>query len=196
MTDLPFPLSGLWHVHTDRTDGCHSPERLVAFADEARFPLIGFTEHVRRELTYDFADLAARARGAAADRDVECLVGIEAKVLDTDGTLDVDPDTLDRADVVYAAYHGTPFSRSAYVESVHGMLSNPAVDVWAHPFRYPDREGFDLAADTRESILAAVADHDVRFELNLRRPTTRVGHADLAGVPKIVGYDLHDIDRW
>lgn len=193
----PAVHSGLWHVHTDRTDGANSVAELVAFAAEREFPLLGVVEHVRRDLTYDFDALVRDVRRHASANDIEHAVGCEAKVLDVDGTLDVDEATRDSADVVYAAYHGTPFSRDEYVESVRAMLANPDVDVWAHPFAYAQREGFDLGPDERAAVLDAVRTNDVFFELNLRRPTTAVSLRDeLADVPTVVGHDLHDVERW
>jgi len=193
----PHLHSGLWHVHTDRTDGAHTVEELVAFAAERGFPLIGVVEHVRRDLTYDFDALRREVRERASDRGLEWAVGCEAKVLDDDGTLDVATGTRETADVVYAAYHGGSFDRDEYVESVHAMLANPAVDVWAHPFDYARRAGFELEPAARAAILESIRENDVRFEVNLRRPTTVATLRDgLADLPTVVGYDLHEIDRW
>ncbi|WP_313696289.1 PHP domain-containing protein [Halorarum halobium] len=189
--------SGLWHVHTERTDGENSVTELVAFADDRGFPLLGITEHVRREPTYDFDALYEEGKRAAAAADLECAVGCEAKVLDADGTLDASEGTLDRADVVYAAYHGTPFSRDEYLESVHAMLENPAVDVWAHPWSYADGQGYEIDADERAAVLEAVRENDVLFELNVQRPPDGFDpRTELRDVRTVVGYDLHDLDRW
>jgi len=188
--------SGLWHVHTDVTDGEHDPETLLAAARQAGFPAIGFAEHVCREPTYDFVAFADRIDRLAADDDLDCLVGCEATVLDTDGSLDATDEVLDRADVVYAAYHGRSFSQSAYVDGVLGMLENPVVDVWAHPFDYADRRGFDVTDDQRDRILDGLCEHGVCFELNMRRPTRVVPRASLGSVPTIPGYDLHDLSNW
>lgn len=193
----PSLLTGLWHVHTDRTDGEHSLPDLLDFAATSGFRQVTIAEHVRRELTYDFADLYAEAKRLAADRDLTCLVGCEAKVLDRDGTLDASPATLRRADVVYAAFHGSRFDRAAYLEAVTATLANPTVDVWAHPFAYATRNGLELGAEERDRLLDAVREHGVLFELNLRRPATEVvPWASLRGVRKVIGYDLHDVGNW
>lgn len=193
----PFLLTGLWHVHTDRTDGANTVPELVAFAAEHGFPLIAITEHVRRDLDYDFDALYAEAKARADERALTCLVGCETKVLDESGTLDASPATLDRADIVYAAYHGTPFSNEAYLESIPAMLANPAVDVWAHPFDYLDRRGYTVTADQLDGVLDAIRTNEVLFELNLRRPLPRVVRwRDLRHLRKIIGHDLHDIAQW
>ncbi|MFB6164759.1 MAG: PHP domain-containing protein [Haloarculaceae archaeon] len=200
MTDLGgyerYRLSGLWHVHTDRTDGVHSVAELVEFAAEAGFPLLGIVEHVRRELDYDFDALADRAQALAAEADLACAVGCEAKVLDADGRLDVAPATRERADVVYAAYHGTAFSREEYLESIHATLSNPHVDVWAHPWSYARKRGFEITDAERDAVLETLREAGVYYEVNLSRPSGVVGRPALSGLPRIVGYDLHDLSNW
>lgn len=193
----PYLLSGLWHVHTARTDGEHTVEELVGFATAAEFPLLGIVEHVREELTYDFESLVSAATAAAAETDLTCVVGCEAKVLDTAGRLDASDETLAQSDVVYAAYHGTTFTRREYLESVHAMLSNPVVDVWAHPWAYARKRGFDIGAAERAAVYATLEDHGVRFEMNLRRPPTPTADpAELRDLPRIVGYDLHSLAAW
>lgn len=190
-------LSGLWHVHTDRTDGRNSVAELVSFAVEEEFPLLGIVEHVRREPTYDFDALYADAKRAAEGEDLRCVVGCEAKVLDVDGTLDAPESVLERADVVYAAYHGTPFSREAYLDSVLATIENPAVDVWAHPWSYALGEGYEIDSDDRAAAYDALREHDVLFERNLQRPPVPFDRrAELRDVRTVVGYDLHDVHDW
>lgn len=192
-----YLLSGLWHVHTERTDGNDSVADLVAFADASGFPLLGVVEHVRRDPTYDFDALVDEVKRRTRERDVRGVVGCEAKVLDADGTLDVSAATRRAADVVYAAFHGTSFSRGEYLRAVQAVLENPDVDVWAHPWSYAERAGYAVTREEREAILGSLREHQVLFELNLRRPTpTLVHHDELRDVPRIVGYDLHDLERW
>lgn len=190
-------LSGLWHVHTELTDGEDSAAELVDFAVENRFPLLGITEHVRRDLTYDFDALYEAAKQAASDEDLRCVVGCEAKVLDSDGTLDVSEETLARSDIVYAAYHGVPFSREEYVASIRAMLATPDVDVWAHPWSYAEEKGYTISADERAEIYRTMRENDVLFELNLRRrPMGFDPRRELRDVRPIIGYDLHGVDQW
>lgn len=190
-------LSGLWHVHTELTDGTDSAAALVEFAGDNGFPLLGITEHVRRDPTYDFDALYEAAKRAASDEDLRCVVGCEAKVLDSDGTLDVSEGVLERADIVYAAYHGVPFSRDEYVASIHAMLANPDVDVWAHPWSYAGDKGYAISADERAEIHREMRENDVLFELNLqRRPMGFDPRRELRDVRPIIGYDLHDAGQW
>lgn len=190
----PYLLSGLWHVHTDVTDGANGVDELLSFAADRQFPLIGFAEHVRRSPTYDFMAFYESVNEQAEAYDLECVVGCEAKVLNAAGDLDVSSAVADRADLVYAAYHGTPFDEETYVESVRAMLANPIVDVWAHPFAYAVREGFSLSRGTVETLLERAATENVLVEYSLRHET--LPPADSVEYVDVVGYDLHDLERW
>lgn len=192
----PYRLSGLWHVHTDVTDGANSPREILEFAAENNFPLVGFTEHLRADPTYDFATFYDRTKELSEGFDLECVVGCEVKVLNEDGELDATEADLARADVVYAAYHGTPFEKPAYVESVYAMLERPVVDVWAHPFTYATREGFDLEDRQIRRILEHATDHDVLVEQNLRYDLPEGVSTPLREYRGIVGYDIHDLENW
>lgn len=191
-----YLLSGLWHVHTEVTDGRNDVETVVEFAVDNRFPMIGFVEHIRRSPSYDFEEFYRSAKRSAREYDIECAVGCEAKVTNGVGEIDVSDADLDRSDVVYAAYHGTPFSRTEYVESLYATLSNPDVDVWAHPFSYAFRKGFEIPDREVESVLECAVSNEVLVEYNLNHeidPSTARAVRERCGV---IGYDLHDIDRW
>jgi DNA polymerase (family 10)/putative hydrolase len=81
---------GDWHCHTDYTDGASSVDDYCRTARANGLDLLVFSEHVRRELDYDFDAFCADVE-AARERydDLTLLVGCEAKALDSDGTLDV-----------------------------------------------------------------------------------------------------------
>lgn len=191
-----YLMSGLWHVHTEITDGKNSVRELFEFATENEFPFIGFVEHIRKDPTYDFATFTERVHARAREYDIDCAVGCEAKVMSEDGELDVSEEDVRRADVVYAAYHGTPFGRSEYLESAYAMLENPIVDVWAHPFAYPHREGLGIPLDTVTDVLEYAEKKDVLVEYNLRYDLPPPVAKRCRAHGGIIGYDLHDVDRW
>lgn len=49
-----FLIKGEWHVHTCYTDGQNTIDECCQKAVEIGIPLIAFTEHVRKNLNYDF----------------------------------------------------------------------------------------------------------------------------------------------
>jgi len=67
--------------------------------------LIAFTEHVRRNLDYDFDDFVAEVYSAKDKFDLEILAGCEAKVVDSEGRLDVSDDILKECEIVLGVFH-------------------------------------------------------------------------------------------
>ncbi len=188
--------SGLWHVHTNVTDGQNTVGELLTFATENRFPLIGFVEHIRCQPTYDFADFYESVTDRAAEYDIKCAVGCEAKVVNAAGEIDVSSEDRQRADLVYAAFHGTEFDRSTYLESVYAVLENPDVDVWAHPFAYAQRKGFGISPSTVTEVFECAEKNDVLVEYNLKYDLSPALSRRCREYAGIIGYDLHDVDNW
>lgn len=66
---------------------------------------------------------------------VKILYGAEANIMDTDGTLDIEPSILSKLDVVIASMHTEtfePISRKAHTQAYINALENPYVDIIGH----------------------------------------------------------------
>ena len=99
-----YLLKGDWHVHTNYTDGKNTVFEYCKQAEENGLELIAFTEHVRKKLDYDFDDFVAEVYSAKDKFDLEILAGCEAKVLDSEGTLDVSDDILKECEIVLGVF--------------------------------------------------------------------------------------------
>jgi putative hydrolase len=106
---VPFPTldrgSDL-HVHSTFSDGKSTPEENLVSAAEHGLHTIGMVDHVRRDTTY-LPDFAAAVRALDGTAGLKVLLGVEAKVLDTDGTVDV-PADMPSLDYVLVADHQVP----------------------------------------------------------------------------------------
>lgn len=112
-----------YHIHTNITDGLLSPKEIVMNAKKIGIKNIVITEHIRRISTYDwfkFRDdiLDIKPNG------INVTVGIETKVLNSKGDLDVSKDVLENVDIILGAVHG--------VQHVEWLL-NSDCDIIAHP---------------------------------------------------------------
>jgi putative hydrolase len=100
-----------FHVHSTFSDGASTLAENVAAARERRLRTLCLVDHVRRDTTWlpDFAAAVAAIRDQQArDRQgPRVLSGVEAKILDTEGRLDVPP-VLDGIDLVLIADHQFP----------------------------------------------------------------------------------------
>lgn len=87
----PLDLRTDWHTHTDTTDGAASPWQMVQAAFAAGLDRLHVTDHVRAGSTWvpEYVAEIARVRGLGA---VEVVCGVEAKILDVKGTVDLPPD--------------------------------------------------------------------------------------------------------
>ena len=94
------------HVHSTFSDGADTLEQNLAAATAAGLRRLGCVDHVRRDTTYvpDYVRAVTTLRRATT---IELTIGVEAKVLDAAGTLDV-PAALDGVDRVYVADHQYP----------------------------------------------------------------------------------------
>jgi putative hydrolase len=95
-------------VHSTFSDGRDTIEVNVAEAERVGLVAMTCVDHVRRSTDWVPDYVAAVARvGAATPIELRC--GVEAKLLDTSGRLDL-PDELDGVDAIYAADHQVPLA--------------------------------------------------------------------------------------
>jgi putative hydrolase len=103
MIDLAHDL----HVHSHFSDGDDGiPENLAA-AESAGVTRLGCVDHVRRDTMW-VAEYVGAVREAQRSTAVVLTAGLEAKILDRQGALDLPADYRD-ADVIYAADHQFPW---------------------------------------------------------------------------------------
>jgi histidinol phosphatase-like PHP family hydrolase len=108
-----------YHIHTNQVDGTLTAPEIINMAHSANTK-IAITEHIRRSPSYNWFAF----RDSIKQLDSKVLVGVEAKVLDAQGTLDVPDDVLREADIVLGSVHS--------VGKVEWLL-NSKCDIIAHP---------------------------------------------------------------
>jgi putative hydrolase len=96
------------HVHSTFSDGRDPIEANVAEAEALGLTQLTCVDHVRADTRW-VPDYLAAVRRIDGGTDVELRCGIEAKLLDTAGALDL-PAGIEGVDAVYAADHQVPFS--------------------------------------------------------------------------------------
>ncbi len=213
------------HVHSTFSDGVGTLAENVASAVAAGITRLTLVEHVRSMTTWlpDLVRGVAEVREAAARQGdpIEIRCGVEAKVLDRAGHLDLPPD-LAGVDVVLLADHrfpgpdgplepgavarwlrdGTVDTRTV-VELLMGALieavgRSPLPAVLAHPLSIMPKLGLD-PAQVPDEWLHALATRcqatGASLEVNEKWacPTPAVARLfHEAGVPLVAGSDAHD----
>jgi putative hydrolase len=101
------PLADL-HVHSTFSDGRGTIEENIAAAEALGLGTLGCVDHVRVDTDWvpAYVEAVQRARVGTA---VELRCGIEAKLLDTTGALDL-PGGIEGIDAIYAADHQVPLA--------------------------------------------------------------------------------------
>ena len=169
-------LRGDLHSHTEASDGATPMQEMVLAALELGHEYLAITDHSPR-LTVANGLSAARLRAqleqvAALNRAVgpfRVLSGIECDILD-DGTLDQDPDLLDRLDVVVASVHSKLRMESGpMTRRMIAAVSNPRTDVLGHCTgrRLTGKSRPQSEFDAR-AVFDACAEHGVAVEINCR----------------------------
>lgn len=198
-------IQGDLHMHTTWSDGAYSIEEMIEACRQKGYSYMAITDH---------SQYLKVANGLSAERlrkqkemihnlnekydDFTILSGIEMDIL-PDGTLDFDDELLAEMDFVIASIHSS-FSqpREKIMERLKTALSNPHVDLIAHPTGrlIGKRDGYDVDV---EMLIQLARDTDTALELNanpnrldLSAPFLR--KAQEAGVPIMINTDAHHKD--
>jgi putative hydrolase len=109
MSPFRVALDEDFHVHSTFSDGASTLAENVQAARERGLRTLCLVDHVRRDTAW-LPDFAAATRPYRQQAGLRVLAGVEAKILDRSGLLDVPPD-LDRCegiDLVLIADHQFP----------------------------------------------------------------------------------------
>ncbi|NUK00084.1 PHP domain-containing protein [Streptomyces lunaelactis] len=175
-TELRALLRGDCHLHSDWSDGGSSIEAMGRGAIAVGHEWAVLTDHSPR-LTV--------ARGLSAERLREqleivaelnrqwspfrLLTGIECDIL-PDGSLDQEPELLDRLDLVVASVHSELRMKSAdMTRRLVAAVTNPLTDVLGHcTGRLVTGKGRPESQFDAEEVFAACAAHGTAVEINSR----------------------------
>jgi putative hydrolase len=209
-------------THSTFSDGRDSIADNVAAAEEAGLVRLTCTDHVRRDTDY-LPDYVAEIRRVREGTDVEITCGIEAKILDTSGELDMPAELPDGIEALYAADHQVPTPQGPAkpdeikerIES--GELTSGEVLEWivaataATVGRYDDVvichlfsvlpklgiEEDEVPLDLIEGLAEAAADRGAKIEIDERWscPSARTIRPFVErGVPLLLSTDSHRSD--
>jgi DNA polymerase (family 10)/putative hydrolase len=197
---LVNPILGDFHIHTCYSDGADTIDAYCQRAKINELTYIGFTEHVRKKLSYNFSDYLSEIAAARENYpELAILAGCETKVIDRTGNLDAQKSVIDSCDFVTAVFHSFPSSdKETYLEALGAMLTNPVVDIWGHPTLFAERHGFQLNRDEIAGIIETCIRSDIIIEINLKYSLPRLEFLKIActsGAKFIVGSDAHAVDE-
>lgn len=191
-----YLLKGEWHIHTNYTDGKNTVYEYCQKAVEVGIPLVAFTEHVRKQLSYDFSAFLDDVDKAREHFDLIVLSGCEAKVL-PNGEIDVDDSILKDVDYPIFAFHSFPNSIDTYLDSLRSVLKNKQLNTWAHPCAFLEKKGLEIPHEQIIEILNTMKRRKVLLEINHKHGVPSLKWHDLAkmyGVCLVKGSDVHNVE--
>lgn len=154
-----------------------------------------FTEHVRKELKYSFADFVSEIKETGKKYpDVNYVIGAEAKVL-PDGGLDISEEILNDISLIAFACHGFPDDVNLWFDSFSKLFEDTRwknhYRVFVHPGRFLlKRNWLELHTSLLEKLIEKAIAEDVYIEQNKREilpPASIILPPDKC----IVGFDIH-----
>lgn len=222
MTDdgflLGVDLTSDLHSHSDRTDGADTPAAMARAAKAHGLAVWGLSDHVRRDSSW-VAEHVRDVRGLS-EEGLMIRCGVEAKMLDAAGTLDI-PNGLADLDYLLVADHQFPGDAGpVHPRDVRAALEaggrrpgdvvdqlvaatsaavvrSPFLPIVVHPFSLLPKLGVDeqyIGEDHLDALATACSRTQGAVEINekWRCPSPRVVAGLLArGVPLVAGSDAH-----
>jgi len=213
------PVHQDMQVHSTFSDGADTVEANVAAAEAAGLTEMTCVDHVRVATDWLPAYVAEVERMRARTH-VRLVCGIEAKLLDTTGRLDMPAELPPGVEVVYAADHQVAMDDGVHhpdevrerlergdldgaevfrclIESTRRTLDRPQPVVIAHLFSILPKLGLDEAdapLERIEALAGEAARTGQRIEVNerYRTPSARTLRPFIdRGVPLLVSTDSH-----
>ena len=191
-----FLFEGEWHIHTNYTDGKNTIFEICGEAKRLKIPLIAFTEHVRKNILYDFEtflDNIEKARGEFPE--IIILSGIEAKVL-LDGSLDVCEEVIKQVDYPIFAFHNFLHNKALYLKYLMEAIKNKHVNAWAHPGLFLRMKGVSLDEGELKEVFKLMRKEEVLLEVNGKYELPEKDWIKKAlgfGVKIVRGDDAHEL---
>ena len=166
-------LKGVLHLHTTFSDGVNTLEEMAEAARERGYSYLGIADHSQSAHYAGGMSLSEiEEQHAIADRinrryrgRFRILKGIESDIL-ADGSLDYEPEVLDRFDFVVASVHSRfRLGRDEQTKRIVAAVSNPYTTILGHLTgrQLLRRPGYDVDI---EAVLKACAKNGVAVEIN------------------------------
>lgn len=159
MATLKDLLSYDLHIHSNYVHGASTVQEIAREAHKKKLRAIAITEHVRRNLTYDYFKLLKDIRSANNEFDIKIYSGVEAKILDEFGSLDCPDEILKEVDLIVGVVHRVPHGLS--LDDCYKSLLLSKCDVIGHPVNFP------LA------LIPELKKYNKYFELNAKYPLSQ-----------------------
>jgi len=175
------------HIHTSFVDGEAGIKEIIQYAEHKGLQTIAFTEHARRSSTY-LPEYLGEIKLYAFQTGIKVLKGVEVKIINLSGEIDVSPGVIDDLDIILGVIHRFPvsfrepiFAPKGDITADHAveieelatinMIKKGYADVVSHPGRiFEEQFGIPFPIPALDNIVLAAKQHRVAIELNSKAP--------------------------
>jgi len=190
---------GDFHIHTTYTDGNNSMEEYCIQGLKNDLRAIAFTEHVRKDMSYDFERYICEIESLEKKfTNLTIFRGCEARVTNAQGELDASDHILMQCDIVIGVFHHFENkSKRGYLNALKAMLNNRFVDIWGHPLLFPTTHKIRLQDREIEEVIEICTRNDIMIERNIKHQVPNADFVKLAfgkAAKFIVGSDAHSVN--
>lgn len=170
-----------YHVHTNWIDGENSAGEIIEQAEKLQLESIAFTEHIRHDSNY-YSDFYHQIEELRKDKKVQIFIGVETKIMNLDGDLDISQENYEMADLVLGSVHSLP-TQNGFINPQElptqelflneyqlalAMIRHPRVNVLAHPGGMSIMTYHEFPAEYLEDIVKEIAKTNIALEINAR----------------------------
>lgn len=200
------------HMHTNWTDGENTISEMIKKADLNGLTRIAITDHIRRESDY-YSDYIESVKKVSQDFNLDVYCGFEAKILNSEGDIDIPEMAYNQADIVVASVHRIPWGEKYInpkeinhkelidieLELALSAICNKRVNVIGHSGGMSISTYGTFPEEYFERIIVECERQNVAFEFNYKY------HSKYENVLKellykynpyvSLGSDAHNLDR-
>jgi len=197
------------HIHTNWTDGSHSVKEMYQAACEKNMECILFSEHARKSSSSWFTEYVEDVRSLPS-KSCFPMVGVETRVRDHHGNIEIDRDIYSLCDVVIGSVHRfpdkdcnpIPFERVSPVEALDiefnlamALINNPRIQILGHPMGMCQTQyGMPIPEALMRDLARAAKHNNKVFEINSKYcsdPWPIIRFCAEIGVMISLGSDAH-----
>ena len=122
---MPINLKQDLHTHSTFSDGAHSLMENIREAERRGLETLATTDHVRRQTVW-LPDYVRTMDALRAETSVKLLCGVEAKLLNVRGDLDL-PSNIEGVELIQIADHSFPLGEHFYTPSAIRVMHQDGI---------------------------------------------------------------------
>src|SRR3972149_7414665 len=169
-----------YHIHTRWTDGNNTADEVIKAAESLNIREIAFTEHIRKDSTY-FPEFYKEIADIRQRTNVKVHIGVETKVMDNMGNIDLSESNYLLAEIVSGSVHRVHNmmgdccdlkeldKEKAFrleFEYTQALVKKNKIDVLSHPGGMSYKHFGEIPEFFIKETIKLISESEIAFEIN------------------------------